>query len=256
MLHTSPIWARYGRKWAASKDYWLERRDVREVFRRHQFMCHILYQQASVSSGLRYWTMVRITCPIFCLYSLFISYRMFGMTYRDFVHLFGLLMARYVPQLLNLKIQSVEAAISHFKQSNISHVIYAPGAPPVTELSKHFQVHQMVEIVQLSGLVDSEKSDFQHQSSLEENGDDILMIYHTSGSTTGRPKLVRYTRRWLDSNARKPLPGLPDGKEIGIAINGISHLSQLASKKITFHSHRNEKTHGFSIQSHLCNSLM
>lgn len=152
------------------------------------------------------------------------------MTYQEVVHLFALVHAKYVPQLLNLKIRATQTAENHFRQSGTTYVIYAPTAP-IEQLGNHFQVHEMVDIEQLPKSHDEAT---YLETPVEENGDDVLMIYHTSGSTSGRPKLVPFSRKWLDANARNPTPGLPNGKEIGIAINGISHLSQLASKKSFF----------------------
>ncbi|GJJ13581.1 hypothetical protein Clacol_007837 [Clathrus columnatus] len=141
----------------------------------------------------------------------------------DFVHLFGLTRAGLIPQVLNLRINSVEIATTYFKQSNIEHIIYAPTAP-IDPLRDHFQTHEIIDIEQTY----SQQGEFTVPELNEEDGNDTIFIYHTSGSTAGQPKLIPYLRRWIDGNSRKPLFGLPDGKETGIALNGVVHLSQFS----------------------------
>ncbi|GJJ14476.1 hypothetical protein Clacol_008740 [Clathrus columnatus] len=145
--------------------------------------------------------------------------RMLGMVYRDVVHFFGLMNAGFVPQILTLKIRSAELAIEYFKRSDISYIIYAPTAP-VDQLRNHFQIHEIIDIKP------SDIADVHVLSPKEKNGDDTVLIFHSSGSTSGKPKLIPYTHNWIHGHAQKPLPGLPDGKEIGVAINGIVHASQ------------------------------
>lgn len=153
---------------------------------------------------------------------------MFGATYRDTVNFFALLLAKYVPQVLNLKIQSVEAAIFHFKLSDIAHVIYAPGVP-IDELRNDFKVHKIITMEELASLP-MQNGDDLSSSSTDENEQDITSIYHTSGSTAGRPKLIKQTRRWIDGNARKTIPGLTKETDIALMMNGMAHVSQLVGE--------------------------
>ncbi|GJJ14477.1 hypothetical protein Clacol_008741 [Clathrus columnatus] len=132
-----------------------------------------------------------------------------GMLYRDLVHLFGLMNAGFVPQILTLKIRSAEVAVEYFKRSNISHIIHAPTAP-TDQLRNHFQIHETVDIKPSDSVV----ADVHVPSLQEKTGDDTVVILHSSGSTSGKPKLIPYTRNWIHGHAQKPLPGLPDGKEI------------------------------------------
>ncbi|GJJ14464.1 hypothetical protein Clacol_008728 [Clathrus columnatus] len=158
------------------------------------------------SSG--YWLRT-LPCPRRSVIGLWMS----GMLYRDFVHLFGLINAGFVPQVLNLTIRSVEIAIEYFKRSNIAHILHAPTAP-VDSLKNDFHVHELIDIGRISPNHDNEDLYFNSLSSKEENGDDMVLIFHTSGSTSGKPKPVPHTRKWLDGHSRKSIPGIPDGKEI------------------------------------------
>ncbi|GJJ14466.1 hypothetical protein Clacol_008730 [Clathrus columnatus] len=153
---------------------------------------------------------------------------MSGLVYRDFVNLFGLMKAGFVPQILNVKIPSIEVAKEYFKQSNITNIIYAPIAP-ADQLKNDFHVHALID----PPLETYEIPDIDiPPSSKEEHEDDIVLFFHTSGSTSGRPKLVPYTRKWIDGHSKKLLPGLLNGKEIGIGINGIVHLSQFGRAEL------------------------
>ncbi|GJJ14467.1 hypothetical protein Clacol_008731 [Clathrus columnatus] len=166
-----------------------------------------------------YW-LRKLQCPRGSLVGLWMS----GLVYRDFVHLFGLIKAGFVPQLLNLKVHSIEIATEYFRRSNITHIIYASNAP-AAQLGNDFQIHEIID----RKLDQSDKIADLHEPVLrKENGDDVVLIFNSSGSTSGKPKLIPYTRKWIDGHARKPIPGLPNGTEIGIGINGIIHGSQFA----------------------------
>ncbi|GJJ13582.1 hypothetical protein Clacol_007838, partial [Clathrus columnatus] len=155
---------------------------------------HVTYARfyRDIISSAEYWLKTLGQGPH--MYSSVIGLWTSGMVYRDFVHLFGLTMAGFVPQTLNLRDCSVEIAMEYFKLSNIVHIIYAPTAP-IEQLKNRFQVHELIDVEQLP-LVN--ETIISSPFSKQENGDDTVMIYHTSGSTSGKPKLVPYTRKWID----------------------------------------------------------
>ncbi|GJJ14468.1 hypothetical protein Clacol_008732 [Clathrus columnatus] len=150
---------------------------------------------------------------------------MSGLLYQDFVHLFGLIKAGFIPQILNLKVRSVEIATEYFKRSNITYIIHASTAPVDQFKDDIFQAHKIIDMKEFQSYKISEDDVLAKP---EESGDDTIMIYHTSGSTSGKPKPVPYIRKWVDANSRKRTHGIADGKEIGIGVNGIIHLSQFA----------------------------
>ncbi|GJJ13702.1 hypothetical protein Clacol_007958 [Clathrus columnatus] len=90
---------------------------------------------------------------------------MAGMTYTDVVHLFSLMTAGFVPHTLDL----------------------------------NFQVFTIIAL-DSDELADKALDDMPLPSDRQDKaGNDIIMMHHTSGSTSGRPKIVRLTQSWFSA---------------------------------------------------------
>ncbi|GJJ09093.1 hypothetical protein Clacol_003315 [Clathrus columnatus] len=129
-----------------------------------------------------------------------------GKTYTDLIHVLSLQRAGYILHLVSTYVKDVDLVQSLFEQS---------GARVVLCDTNHVEGWEQLEnagIKVLPLLTDKEVADITKRLSSELNGtlpaldgdaDEILFIQQTSGSSSGRPKLVPYTRRWIDANAQK-----------------------------------------------------
>ncbi|GJJ13700.1 hypothetical protein Clacol_007956 [Clathrus columnatus] len=151
---------------------------------------------------------------------------MAGMTYTDVVHLFSLMMAGFVPHILDLNFQVTDIVVDLFTESQASAIICDPTAPTNVLIQSSFKVYT---IMALDKLVDKALDSTPLPTTIQEQaGDDIIILYHTSGSTSERPKIVKHTRQWIDINAKKSdtMPTVPDGKEVALRLSTFSHTSQ------------------------------
>ncbi|GJJ09119.1 hypothetical protein Clacol_003341 [Clathrus columnatus] len=135
---------------------------------------------------------------------------MFGKTYSDVIHLFGLQRAGYAPHLMSTYLEDIDLVQTLFSQSNVRVVIcdikLVKGWKQI-ENTGRVQVIPILTDHEINGViiagVSDSVSDFDKLPSLDGDGDDILSIEQSSGSSSGRPKLVQFTRRWMDANAQK-----------------------------------------------------
>ncbi|KAF5535545.1 acetyl synthetase [Fusarium mexicanum] len=119
-----------------------------------------------------------------------------GTTYLDLLHIWGISRAGYVPQLISAHLTSstvVKQLLSDAKAKGLIHdpaIAVSVGEDVATFPAADF-LGLAVEQFPLAE-VNSPTS-----------GHEIVFILHSSGSTSGKPKLVPATARWLDCNMRK-----------------------------------------------------
>ncbi|ESK88989.1 ochratoxin a non-ribosomal peptide synthetase [Moniliophthora roreri MCA 2997] len=153
-----------------------------------------------------------------------------GYSYTDLLHLYGLFEAGYVPQPFSV-LPNADVIGSLLSQSKAKALIWdesyadifrnAPDDPPVklymVTRDHHFSFPEDVELPP------------QPVTEL----DDIAFISHTSGSTSGSPKLVLQTYRWMDTAVAKArqmrIPSDPDGKRRPVRtwLGSICHTGQM-----------------------------
>jgi acyl-coenzyme A synthetase/AMP-(fatty) acid ligase len=148
--------------------------------------------------------------------------RITGVEYSDLVHIYGLSRAGFVPQVLNAN-ATVPIIRDLFRKSGGKALLYAPEfAARVDITDTGARSIQSVVIPELSTL--------PAVSSLpalpDVTPDDIALIFHTSGTTSGVPKPVPETHRWLKSQAQVQWPNLmqcyPDGRPL--MVNNLGWL--------------------------------
>ncbi|CCL98984.1 uncharacterized protein FIBRA_00992 [Fibroporia radiculosa] len=116
-----------------------------------------------------------------------------GLTYLDTLHIFGIARAGYIPQLFSLRLPNPEVIYELMGKVGAAALIYdisfesSMSDCPALALTA---VDIFAEIVPNTLL----PAPFQPAS-----GEEIAMIFHTSGSTSGSPKLVRCNYKWLDA---------------------------------------------------------
>ncbi len=117
------------------------------------------------------------------------------MTYVDVLHIYSMVRAGYVPQLFTLRMPNPDIIFELLEMSNGKALIYdssftssVMGGPVPTYVARPAEDSPEVLLPPISE---------------GKNGDEILMIFHTSGSTSGRPKLVPCSYEWWDMCLRK-----------------------------------------------------
>ncbi|GJJ09091.1 hypothetical protein Clacol_003313 [Clathrus columnatus] len=131
---------------------------------------------------------------------------MAGETYTDALHIFSLLRVGYIPCLMWTYIKDVDVIQSQFEEANARIVAcdtkIVEGWKQLEKAGiKVIPFSTFEEIIENA----SPTVDLSILPPLDVygNGDDIILIAHSSGSTSGRPKVVKWTRRWIDANAQK-----------------------------------------------------
>lgn len=125
---------------------------------------------------------------------------MFGKTYVDAVHLFSLQRAGFVPHLVSTYLKDVALVQDLFEQSQPKVIICdTKDANGWQKLAERYEV---IPMLTLDETLSGDASQF-HLPPLDGDGDDILSMEQSSGSSSGRPKVVQFSRRWVDANAQK-----------------------------------------------------
>ncbi|KAL0958539.1 hypothetical protein HGRIS_000679 [Hohenbuehelia grisea] len=116
-----------------------------------------------------------------------------GMAYTDVLHIYGLSKAGYIPQLCSLRLDNADIIYQLLHHSAAKALIVDPSK--ATSLSS--------SPVPVYHAITTEEAALSSPFSLPEFADplpsDTALIFHTSGSTSGSPKLVPCSYRWLKS---------------------------------------------------------
>ncbi|KAL0575448.1 hypothetical protein V5O48_006521 [Marasmius crinis-equi] len=114
-----------------------------------------------------------------------------GHEYIDLLHIYGIMRAGYVPQMF-----IVEVLDAMLKSSDARALVYHEEYSSRVKSSTNTLL-QAFPSAAISDLKESQIPIPQRES--EHRGDDIAMIFHTSGSTSGLPKHVPWKYRFLDA---------------------------------------------------------
>lgn len=121
------------------------------------------------------------------------------MTYIDVLHIYGLSRAGYIPQLFSIRLPNPDVVCELLVKAKARAIIVDPSFESLLKRSP-VPIHSAPKTI----------SDINSHDSLRPtlplptiNDDDIVFIFHTSGSTSGMPKLVPCSLSWLDSAVTK-----------------------------------------------------
>ena len=125
--------------------------------------------------------------------------RLSGFTYTDVLHIYGISRAGYIPQMFSLKLPNPTVVHELLRRAGAQALIYDASFEP---LLKDFPlpVHRALTSERLEQL---EPTPVSLPDISESQDDDIAFIFHTSGSTSGSPKLVPMSYRWLSTVVMK-----------------------------------------------------
>lgn len=150
-----------------------------------------------------------------------------GMLYSDFLHIYGIMRAGYVPHILFSEITSLDMMLDLFNQTGARAVIHLPTLPVSDELSKHIPCYVAPDAEHISEgeCADAVVPDFD---TIVVPDEDIIAIIQTSGSTSGRPKVVRLRQRWFEANSNKL--NIREESEIVVPrVGSFCHAGQMLS---------------------------
>ncbi|RKL11925.1 hypothetical protein BFJ70_g16364 [Fusarium oxysporum] len=119
-----------------------------------------------------------------------------GTTYLDILHIWGITRAGYIPQLISSRLPSHTVVRELLTEAGAKGLIHEPAVTP--SVGEDVFVFPAIDFLKLN-VGQYPLPELRNPAS----GEDIVFIMHTSGSTSGKPKLVPTTVRWLDCNIDK-----------------------------------------------------
>ena len=133
------------------------------------------------------------------LYLCLIPFRIKGLSYEDLLHYLSLMRAGFIPQLFSIRMQDPSIVFELLAKSGATALLYDPDCAPLAKECP-------LPTISISGVVGRSPPDiYLNTVTTFTDGDQILVIFHTSGSTS-MPKLVPQTVRWLECLIRKHHP--------------------------------------------------
>jgi acyl-coenzyme A synthetase/AMP-(fatty) acid ligase len=210
----------------------------------------ITYQSflSSISDSAVYWSQ-KLRLPTGTVVGLWLN----GFLYSDYVHIFGISMAGYIPQLFSLRLPNPKIIRLLLAKSGAKAVIMDKSfegvldghiAPSISELEEYI-IHQSDSSPENSESSQSTSSssrtiedsyrfgysdcisDLCANSTIQKVTQEIGpgIIHHTSGSTSGVPKIISSTPQKLHGMILKSHFSSSPG--ISTAIGSICHIAQM-----------------------------
>lgn len=158
------------------------------------------------------------------------------MAYSDVLHIYGMSRAGYIPQLFSLRLPNADVICELLARTGATALICDPSLRPALARCP----------VPVSTVFDHLRPAADPSSPLPSMYDfspnDRAFIFHTSGSTSGSPKLVPCTYRWIDCaiskgmEINKPFSAL--SQDVSTWMGSMCHIGQTCCEFYQFH-HRN-----------------
>ncbi|KAF9262376.1 acetyl-CoA synthetase-like protein [Marasmius fiardii PR-910] len=152
-----------------------------------------------------------------------------GFEYLDTIHLYCIRRAGYVPHVFS-RLPGIEIVKDLLREADSRAVILgAQFREPLKDI-QGIPIYNTVTAREFEAITSETVSSLPPlQMPLDPLGTSI--ITHTSGSTSGRPKLVRGTHRWVDAMIQKSQSPMPPrslmSPSVGNWIGNICHMAQL-----------------------------
>jgi acyl-CoA synthetase (AMP-forming)/AMP-acid ligase II len=122
------------------------------------------------------------------------------MVYIDLLHIYGVSRAGYIPQMFSLRLSSPEVIYELLNKAEAKALIYDLSYEPILNNSP---VPTFLAVNAKSAVLD-DNDDLPDIPIVSEN--DTAFVFHTSGSTSGSPKLVPWTHAWINFHFAKAGP--------------------------------------------------
>ncbi|KAG7089961.1 hypothetical protein E1B28_011586 [Marasmius oreades] len=145
-----------------------------------------------------------------------------GYEYLDAVHVYSIQRAGYVPHSFS-RLPAIEVVKDLLKESDTRALVRATEFKEILTSIQDIPVYDAVTSLDFGDVGSSLKLPPLQRPT---NPNDLSIIAHTSGSTSGRPKLVRATRRWVSGMVQKADASIPPGPAIVNWMGNICHSAQ------------------------------
>lgn len=123
--------------------------------------------------------------------------RLTGLTYIDVLHIYGMSRAGFVPQLFSIRLPNPTVVLELLHKANAKALVHDISFASVLGNSP-VPTHTALGIDTIDAM-----SEPLPAMPVITNGDQTVFILHTSGSTSGSPKLVPWSATWLDAMVQK-----------------------------------------------------
>lgn len=145
------------------------------------------------------------------------------MTYIDVLHIYGIFKAGYIPQLFSLRLPNPDVVNELLRKAGAKALVYDPSYESATS-------NFSVPVYKALFTELPEVEDVALCDDFAPTEEDIAMIFHTSGSTSGSPKLVRCTYKWLDAIVKKTyifsVPKDEARQDVTVWMGSMCHIGQ------------------------------
>lgn len=115
------------------------------------------------------------------------------MDYSDVVNIYGMSRAGFVPQLFSLRLPNPTVVYELLERAHAKALIYDPSFESIV-VNPPVPTQRVASLQELESCADAPLPAFPTPKS-----DDLIFIFHTSGSTSGSPKLVPCDAKWVNS---------------------------------------------------------
>ncbi|KAG7450401.1 acetyl-CoA synthetase-like protein [Guyanagaster necrorhizus] len=183
----------------------------------------VTYRQflLDVENFARHWSMTlgRDRIPQRSVIGLWIG----GFTYIDVLHIYGISRAGYVPQMFSLRLPNPDVIFELLHRANAQALVFDSSFQDVLK-NTSLPIHPALNTVEAA--LTAGPLPILPQCS----PDDIALMFHTSGSTSGSPKLVPCTYRWLNATVHKSSqiskPFSPVRQDVTTWMGSMCHIGQ------------------------------
>ncbi|KAH8102493.1 acetyl-CoA synthetase-like protein [Cristinia sonorae] len=147
-----------------------------------------------------------------------------GMSYVDVLHIFGIMRAGYIPQMFSLRLPNATVIFELLSKSNGQALLYDLSFDDIV-INSPIPSFTALDVrgIDMSNVLLPPLPN-------KMNGEDTVMILHTSGSTSGRPKLVPLSYAWWDFGLQKSAqctkPYNPGRLDVTVWMGSMCHMGQ------------------------------
>ncbi|KAA1468149.1 acetyl-CoA synthetase-like protein [Dentipellis sp. KUC8613] len=146
-----------------------------------------------------------------------------GMTYLDVLHIYGVSRAGYIPQLFSIRLPNPTVISELLRKAGAKALIFDPSFESVVgEIP--LPSHRFID------MADADPQDEPLPILPPITDDDIVFVFHTSGSTSGSPKLVPCNYTWMNATINKSYQvskPIRDGKlDVTVWMGSMCHIGQ------------------------------
>ncbi|THH20855.1 hypothetical protein EW146_g586 [Bondarzewia mesenterica] len=147
-----------------------------------------------------------------------------GMTYIDVLQIYGLSRAGYIPQLFSMRLPNPIVIFELLKKADAKGLIFDSSFKSVLDGCPVHAHHA----------IDMREADPRDEPlpvlPTAVSGNEIVFIFHTSGSTSGSPKLVPCNRTWLNTAVMKARqvaqPKVDGARDVTVWMGSMCHIGQ------------------------------